>query len=439
MFRETIYALSSGALPSGVAVIRLSGPHCAAIVRCLAGKLPPPRHAALRTLEDEHGAVLDRGLVVHFPAPHSFTGEDGAELHLHGGRAVVMAMLDWLGSQDGLRQAEAGEFTRRAFINGKLDLTAAEGLADLIEAETEAQRVLALANAAGGQKNLYDGWRSRLIHARAMIEAELDFADESDVPGSVADAVWKDVARMVEEIVNHIDGFRAAEIVREGYRVVLVGAPNAGKSSLINALARREVTIVTDVPGTTRDLVDVSLDLRGQKVVVTDTAGLRETRDRVEAIGVERAREAAARADLVVELVAADGDGTGVEPVLKAARLRVLTKSDLGFNPMMPDAFDLAVSSRSGDGLDVLTRMIAERAHAAAGRRSAVAPTRLRQVELLKTCVAHLGHASTGGRAMLELRAEELRLAADALGKITGAVDVEDLLDVIFSSFCIGK
>ena len=264
-FRDTIFALSSGGLPSGVAVVRLSGPHVCAALEAIAGRVPPARVATLCRLRDSDGGKIDRGLVLFFAGPASFTGEDCGELHVHGGRAVVATLLRRLGGLPGLRQSEAGEFTRRAFLNGKIDLTGVEGLADLLAAETEAQRRLAVENAEGGQRTLYAGWRSRLVHARAMIEAELDFADEADVDGPVSEHIWKDLGELSGEIAQHCAGFSAAEIVREGFRVALMGAPNAGKSSLLNALARREVAIVTDVPGTTRDPIEIALDLRGGK------------------------------------------------------------------------------------------------------------------------------------------------------------------------------
>ena len=428
--------MSSGALPSGVAVIRLSGPDVGVVLREMAGGLPSPRKAELRKLADVDGALLDRALIVYFPGPASFTGEDCAELHVHGGKAVVSAVLGTLGRRPGLRGAEAGEFTRRAFLNGKLDLTSAEGLADLISAETDTQRRLALINAEGGQRELYEGWRTRLLHARAMIEAELDFADESDVPGSVSETVWADITALQQEMINHIDGYRAAEIVRDGFRVVLVGAPNAGKSSLLNALARRDVAIVTEVAGTTRDLVEVALDLDGLKVMVTDTAGLRKSSDIVEKIGIERARQAARQADLVVELIdssAPTGDLGYDFPT--DSRIRVATKCDL--TGAIDGQVDHHISVVNGEGVAELVGDITRRGSAAASG-AGVIPSRARQIELLRSCRQHLHSARQGGSG-LELQAEELRLAGDMLGRITGAIDVEDLLGVIFSEFCIGK
>lgn len=434
-FGDTIFALSSGALPSGVALVRLSGRHVRTVLEKMAAGVPPPRRASLRRIVDKQGRLLDRALVLFFAAPASFTGEDSAELHVHGGRAIVDAVLTALSQHEGLRMAEAGEFTRRAFLNGRIDLTTAEAMADLVAAETEVQRRLALENAEGGQRSLYESWRRQLVHARAMIEAELDFADEADVPGSVADTVWENVARLRQEIREHLEGYRTAEIVRDGYRVALIGAPNAGKSSLLNALARRDVAIVTSVPGTTRDLVEVALDLRGVKVLVTDTAGIRQTDDTVERIGVERALEAAQRADLVLLVIDPSQKELGAfEPPPHNKLLRIATKSDRHYPP---DDFDQIVSAHSGDGMAALLDIMADLASEAATHTQAALPSRSRHKQLLEECSSFIERALMGGE--LELRAEELRLASGALGRITGAIDVEDLLDVIFSEFCIGK
>lgn len=436
-FSDTIFALSSGALPSGVAIIRLSGPQTRDAIISLSGSLPSPRYASLRQLTNHQGAVLDHGLVLFFPAPASFTGEDCAELQVHGGRAVVSAILHELSLLSGLRPAEAGEFARRAFINGKIDLTGAEALADLISAETEAQRRLAFENIEGGQQTLYDSWRNRLVHARAMIEAEIDFSDEEDVPGSVADAIQEDLLSLGKDIDTHLDFYRTAEIVRDGFKVVLVGAPNAGKSSLLNALAKRDVAIVTEIAGTTRDLIEVSLDLNGQKVIVTDTAGLRQTEDIVEKIGVDRAIEAAEKADLILSLYEVGKSLSGGYQIPSTTpSFRVVTKIDLvpGF---ATDSYDHSISVVTGAGLEALIDAISKQAAAAAHYRSAIIPTRQRHVDLLTAAGKDISLAVEYSE--LELKAERLRLASISLGKITGAVDVEELLGVIFQQFCIGK
>jgi tRNA modification GTPase len=388
-------------------------------------------------IKDRQERIIDRGLVVFFPGPHSFTGEDCAELHVHGGKAVVDAVISTLYTFDHCRMAEAGEFTRRAFTNGKFDLTVAEGLADLIAAETESQRRLAHQISTGVQANLYAGWRTELIRARAFVEAELDFADEGDVPGSVSNQVWESLRHLVARIDSHVaDGKRGA-IVREGYRVVIVGAPNAGKSSLLNAMAGSDVAIVSDEPGTTRDLIEIKLDLNGLPVLVTDTAGLRSSTGRVERIGIERALERASAADLVIALTDISEpipyDLIGVD---QSAVIKVGTKSDLS---EVRSGYDLVISTRTGAGLDSLMDLLASRAAAAAGDLSDPLPTRLRHIELLQETRREITNAMEQETAPLEIRAEYLRRATFALGRITGDVDVEDILDVVFSQFCIGK
>ncbi|WP_176085606.1 tRNA uridine-5-carboxymethylaminomethyl(34) synthesis GTPase MnmE [Martelella sp. HB161492] len=434
---DTIYALSSGGLPSGVAVIRLSGPAAFAACTIIAGSVPSPRFARLMKLVDGEGGTIDQALVLSFPGPASFTGEDCVEFHLHGGRAVVNHMLECLSALPDLRHAEAGEFTRRAFENGKIDLVEAEGLSDMIAAETEMQRRLALEQAEGHHSTLYNGWAERLIHARAMIEAELDFADEDDVPGSVTAEIWKDVEALAGELGHHLDGSRIGAIVRDGFKVVLTGAPNAGKSSLLNALAKRDIAIVTDIAGTTRDSIEVSLDIGGYAVRLYDTAGLRETDDIVEREGVRRAEALRDSADLVLALVAADQP----EAVAAAGEgiLQILTKSDLAGGTERAADFDLTISVRRGDGLEQLVELIAQRLENVVSGSNLSVPVRQRQIDCLRQAGSHIDEALALRHHSPEIPAEALRRAADSLGRITGRVDVEDLLDVIFSSFCIGK
>ncbi|GAA2838894.1 tRNA uridine-5-carboxymethylaminomethyl(34) synthesis GTPase MnmE [Aminobacter aminovorans] len=400
--------------------------------------MPQPRRAHFGPLKAADGRKLDQALTLFFPGPHSFTGEDCGEFHLHGGRAVVTALLAELGKLSGFRQAEAGEFTRRAFLNGKMDLLEAEALADLINSETEAQRQFAVMNSGGAQSELYLAWRKRLIHARAMIEAEMDFADESDVPGSVSAQVWDDVRQLITEIGRHVDGYSKAEMIRDGYDVVILGAPNAGKSSLLNALVRREAAIVSDEPGTTRDLVEATLDIGGLKVRITDTAGLREPAGKVEAIGIERARERAKSADLVLFLQDMSVPAELLPPT-DASAIVIGTKRDRITGVDGGPGYTLAISAVNGEGIDGLIELIGARAAAAVGQRGDVLPSRLRHVELLKGAREYLCAALAAPESFLELKAENLRLASDRIGKLSGAVDVEDLLDVIFAQFCIGK
>ncbi|MBX9457010.1 MAG: tRNA uridine-5-carboxymethylaminomethyl(34) synthesis GTPase MnmE [Rhizobium sp.] len=435
--QETIYALSSGGLPSGVAIVRISGPRALEVAADMAGTLPEPRKAALRWLRGRVGEPIDQALVLTFPEPASFTGEDCVEFHVHGGRAVVNALLDELAQHDGMRLAEAGEFSRRAFDNGKLDLVEIEGLADLIAAETEMQRRLAMAQAAGRQSALYSEWAATLTRIRALIEAELDFPDEEDVPGAINDRVWRELAALADGIRHHLHGSASAEIVRDGFRIAIVGPPNAGKSSLLNTLAKRDVAIVTEIAGTTRDVLGIDLDLGGYLVHLMDTAGIRETEDVVEREGVRRALQSIEQADLVLVLTSGPEVGT----VLPAGKrvVTVQSKSDLLDASLPRDERRLYLSSVTREGFDSLTKRISDEVAAATGVPGGFGPARRRQADLLRLTLADMEIGLNGDVMSLELRAEALRRAAHSLGKITGRVDVEDLLDVIFSEFCIGK
>lgn len=434
----TIFALSSGLPPSGVAVIRISGSGAKTAIRSLCGSVPEDRIVELHDICDRDGLLLDRGLVMVFSAPRSFTGEDCAELHIHGGAASVAAVLSALSELDGFRQADPGEFTRRAFINGKMDLTGVEALGDLISAETEMQRRFALANAGGRQFDTYRVWRERILHARAMIEAELDFSDEGDVPGSVADDVWLDMSALCEEMQSHVEGARTGEILRDGFRVVILGAPNAGKSSLLNRLADRDVAIVSDEAGTTRDLIEVVLDLGGVRTVVTDTAGLRDQPGRVEALGIERALKRAEGCDLIIVL-----DDLSRRQRLDVPRgpavLRVGSKADLSDVDADSSPYDWLISSKTGEGIDGLVELIRAAAlERIEGWAVSAVPSRLRHVEHVRSSRELTGRALSPGYP-LELRAEALRLAGDEIGNIVGSIHTEDVLGRIFGQFCIGK
>ncbi len=434
---DTIFALSTGRLPSGIAVVRLSGPQVRNVLNAVAGEVPLPRMAKYAAIKGADSGPIDRGLILFFPSPHSFTGEDCAELHLHGSVATVSACLSALGAFPGLRMAEAGEFTKRAFLNGQIDLTEAEGLADLIAAETEAQRLQALANAEGAQRRLYEDWRAQILHARAMIEAEIDFTDEGDVPGSVSAQIWPQIAALAQDVTHHIGLAKSGEIVRSGLDVVILGAPNAGKSSLMNALARRDVSIITEEAGTTRDLVEVRLDLGGFRVNLIDTAGIRANAERVEAIGIQRAVERAGQADLVLLVEDVTLPGSAPAAPSGPAFWRVGLKHDLA--PIGQFSYDLVLSVESGSGLSELLARLQSFVGAHIGGAGVVTPVRQRQVEELGECERRLRAALAIRSSAIELAAEELRLAGDALGRLTGRIGVEEMLGVIFSQFCVGK
>lgn len=440
--RDTIYALSSGATPAGVAVIRMSGSAVRFGLETVIGSVPPPRQAHLCDIRDSSGMLLDRGLVLFFPAPRSYTGEDVAELQIHGGRASVSAVLSALSRLSGFRLAEPGEYTRRAFENGRMDLTAVEGLSDLIRAETEAQRRQALDQSDGSLKKLYEGWAKRLTHARAMIEAELDFSDEEDIRGSVADKIWPDMELLSQEISEHLSGAKAAEVVRDGLRIALIGSPNAGKSSLLNALARRDVAIVSETAGTTRDVIEVRLDIGGNLVLLQDTAGLRESDDDIEIEGMRRSMMIAEGADLVLNIRDARLNHNNDEDrcIDGQDMLTVWTKSDLiDSSDSRHAGDDILVSNVSGAGMNLLITKIGARISEFRSASAKILPTRERHVQLLTTCLHEIDSALLFKHQPLEIQSEFFRNASSALGRITGLVDVEDLLGVIFSEFCVGK
>lgn len=440
---DTIFALSTARGRSAIAVIRVSGPRARAALAALAPHCAPhPRVAKLARLADPAtGEAIDEALALWFPAPRSETGEDVVELQVHGGRAVIGGVLDALASIPGLRPAEPGEFTKRAFLNGKIDLTAAEGLLDLIEAETAAQRRQALRQLEGGLAALYESWRTRLVRALAHLEAEIDFADE-DLPRSIGDAAMAELEDLRRAIAAHLDDRRRGEVLREGLSVAILGAPNVGKSSLMNALTRRETAIVSSIAGTTRDIVEARLDLGGYPILLADTAGLRDVAeggDPIEREGVRRALARAEQADLrlVVYPAGTAPDRTvaalvGPDTILVANKVDLVEQESL---PVAPGA--VAVSATAGFGIDALRHRLLAEAEARMNAEASPAITRARHRSALTECIANLERAASATSP--ELVAEDVRLAARALGRITGRVGVEDLLDVIFREFCIGK
>jgi tRNA modification GTPase len=438
---QTIFALSSGRLPSAIALVRVSGPQAGKIVTALAGKLPSPRTATRALLRDVGQRPIDDAVVLWFPAPASATGEDVAEFHVHGGRAVLAALYAALSGFEDVRAAEPGEFTRRAFENGKLDLTEAEGLDDLIHADTDRQRRQALRQLKGLLGDRARDWRARIIEASALIEAGIDFSDEGDVPAELIAPALAKVKALLAEIEEVLAGQGRSERLRDGLVVAIAGPPNVGKSTLMNQLARREVAIVSPHAGTTRDVIEVQLDLDGYPVTVIDTAGIRETDDPVEQEGVRRARARAADADLVLWL--ADLSAVAVQHDGTAPVWMVRNKIDLeAATGPLADASGQGVfqiSASRGDGLSELIAALVGFAQDYFGGGEGGLIGRTRQRKLLQETAASLRRCVEVVGQGEELAAEELRVAAHSLGRLLGRVDVEDILDVIFREFCVGK
>jgi len=446
---DTIFALSSGRPPAAIAVVRVSGPVARRAVEALTGDLPEPRKAALRRVRDpESGEVIDEALLLWFPAPRSETGEDVAEFQLHGGRAVIAGVLDALSRVEGLRPAEAGEFTRRAFENGQLDLTEVEGLADLIGAETDAQRRQAFRQLKGLLGNRAEAWRGRLIEALALVEARIDFSDEADVPEDLVGPALSIARELRAEIAEVVANAGRGERLREGLVVAIAGPPNAGKSTLLNRIAQREVAIVSPIPGTTRDVIEVHLDLGGYPVTLLDTAGVRDSEDPIEREGVRRARERAAEADLVLWVTDAR-DHIPWDQASDTPRWVVRNKADLLLNALdknnnvknefVNSNIEFTISATCGFGVEQLLAEVTKFASKFFGSEPALV-TRQRHRRALQDTVAALDRALVGANVIQEdIIAEEVRLAATVLGRLTGRIDVEDILDVIFRDFCIGK
>ncbi|VAV94498.1 tRNA-5-carboxymethylaminomethyl-2-thiouridine(34)synthesis protein MnmE [hydrothermal vent metagenome] len=448
---ETIFALSSGKGRAGVSVIRLSGPETgAAILKLICKeKLPVPRETHLCWFRDpKTGIRLDQGLLIYFAAPNSFTGEDVSEFHIHGGRAVVSGFLDALSNIEGLRSALPGEFTRRAFDNGKMDLTAAEGLADLINSETEAQRRQALRLMDGRLGDLYEEWRKEIITAQAYLELDIDFSDE-EIPQDVTLKVRPIIKSLLDKITSHLGEGIKGERIRDGLQVVIMGAPNIGKSTLLNFLSKRDVAIVSHIAGTTRDLLEVHLDIAGFPVTVVDTAGIRESQDVIEAEGIRRAEHRAKDADIKILMIDAR-DWPEIPERLKKHMgknaIILLNKSDLlpkGDQINIQDEYDclgaFPVSVSQETGMAAFLACLTDTAESYMELTDGPNLTRTRHREALANCVTHLNRFCDYPDKELALLAEDLRMAARSLGSITGRVDVEDMLDVIFSEFCIGK
>ena len=425
--RDTIFALSSGPAPAAIAVIRISGPAAAAALVAFAGRVPPPRRASLARLTDRAGGLLDEALLLWFPGPRTATGEDLAELHLHGGRATVAAVQHELATLSGCRPATPGEFTRRAFVNGRVDLAEVEGLADLLAAETEAERRRALTVAGGGLSRLIEGWRVRLLEVAARVEALIEFSDEGDVGNDLRLA--EDIADLASELDEAL-ARPPAERLRDGVRIMFAGPVNAGKSSLVNALAGRDVALATPIAGTTRDLIEAPVVLEGEACVLIDGAGLRDTSDPVERLGVDRARAAIEEADLLVWL----GDPRLCPPA--PARLCVHPRADLPEQAVVPNGVDVAVSVKDGRGLDELRSRLLEKVRSLLPTPDKIS-FNLRQRRDVEASTSALHRAATA--TDLIIQAEELRSSCANLDAIQGRASTDDMLDALFSRFCIGK
>lgn len=432
----TIFATATASGRAGVAIVRVSGANALDAVRQMTAiENPRPRQAMFTEIHALDGTPIDNALVLYFPCPHSFTGEDVVEFQIHGGRAIAAAMLENLSKIKGFRPAERGEFSRRAVENGKMDLTAAEGLADLVDAETEQQRKQALRQMGGALAKKYEDWHDRLKHLLAWMEAYIDFPEE-EIPESVSDDVRGKITGLINEIQAHLDDGRRGEKLRDGFQIAIIGAPNAGKSSLMNRLAQRDVAIVSSAAGTTRDIIEVRLDINGYPVIVADTAGLRDTDEEIEAEGVRRAKVRAAESDLVLWLTdatdvknAAETQGIDADKILS-----VMNKAD---KTDAKEDGNIWISAKTGQGVDALIEKIAGFVDERMGLREEPSLTRLRHRDALRECVADL--RSSLNAPEQELAAEDLRMAMRSLGKITGRVQVEELLDLIFKDFCIGK
>ena len=436
----TIYALSSGSIPSGIAVVRVSGGQCKAIAKKMIKKVSETQVSETQSraqvyhsdiVHPENGKLLDKAIVLWFPAPNSFTGEDVIEIHCHGGIATVQSVLEALRLCPDTKMAEAGEFSRRAFENGKLDLTQLEGLADVMAAQTENQRQQAMNQASGKLREIYEKWRSELIRIRALVEASLDFNEEEDVKQTCN---RDEVVKLKNEIEKHLEESEGSEKIREGFRIVLAGKPNAGKSSVLNALAKRDVAIVTPQAGTTRDVVEVNLNINAHLAIVSDTAGIRKSEDVIEQEGVRRAVEAAQNADMTLWLHALDDDET---PKPSEGAILIFSKADLGKKNNDNRGSNIFVSVKEKDGLSQLTQWLKEQLDQKIRVSESPVLTRQRHRDLLGETLEHLNRVFENDK--IEMQAEELRLASECIGRLTGRIDVEELLEVIFSEFCIGK
>ncbi len=437
---DTIFAPASGTGKAGIAIIRVSGVKSRKVLELICGIFnPEAKKVQFSTFKNPlTGEIIDKGITVYFAAPASYTGEDVAELQIHGGRAVIAALLKALCVIEGLRPAEAGEFSRRAVMNGKMDLTAAEGVADLINADTEEQRKQALRQLSGELGSLYESWRHGLIKILASLEAYIDFPEE-DIPPESIDSAKSAIKSLSEEISSHLNDNHRGERLRDGFSIAIIGAPNAGKSSILNRLVKRDVAIVSQTAGTTRDIIEAYIDISGYPVIFADTAGLREAKEEIEAEGIKRALAKAENADLVLAVFSGDKypflDNETIELVKDKNHILVLNKSDVVQEKISPDL--LPVSALTGEGIDNLSAKISLIVEERLSLRESPALTSIRHRQALNDCLLSLKRSINAPQ--LDLMAEDIRIAARSLGSITGHINVEEILDMVFKDFCIGK
>ena len=441
---DTIYALSTARGRAAIAIVRLTGPQAPDVVRALAGELPPPRSHALRVLrEGLGGQELDKAVVVWLPGPRSFTGEDCAEFHLHASPAVLNAVFAAIATHPGCRPAEPGEFTLRAVLNGKMDLVEAEGLGDLLEAQTAVQHRQALTQALGRSSSLFNGWRDQLLQIRASIEAAVDFADEPGVAEIASRGVDAAISALVASMERELSKSRPSEVIRDSIRVVLAGLPNTGKSSLLNALARRDAAIVSDVAGTTRDVIEVFLDLDGYPVMLTDTAGLREAQDTIEREGIKRSWMQVDRADILVWVASGDVAGSAGFDLQRRPDILIWNKSDMfpgsESGLIRNDETWISTSTRIDEGLSDFVSALRSRIDLSFSQTDSAMIVSERQKTATRNSIRFLNESTSTHFEHMELKAEQVRLASEALGRVTGNTGVEEWLGVIFSRFCIGK
>ena len=435
---DTIYSLASGALPSAIAIIRISGPQTLSIIASMTGLDPRPNHMYYTNLNTQNGELIDTVMMVFFKKPHSFTGEDSAEFFLHGSKPIINLFMEELAKFPGVRPSELGEYSRRSFYNGKMDLIEAESLADLYEAETEAQRKLSIKGTSKELSKLYNSWRNEILEAMAYITAELDFSQEEDIASLDNTAIWKKLENLANSITTHLSFAKTSDIIKNGYKVALIGKPNAGKSSLFNKICGKNTAIVTEIPGTTRDVIEGKLNLAGLDVFFFDTAGIRETEDKVEKIGVERSKEKIEEADLIFYLKDIN-DTENLELPNNKEIWQIYTKQDVSRETSAIESNIFYTSIYNNESIENLKIALQNHIKHLLPEYGAMLPVKQRHIYLLQETINNLKEAIEKNYLPIEIRVEFIRNAANNIGQIIGKIDVENILDIIFSKFCVGK